>query len=416
MRNHQERAPCRGPAAGTSALPPRARRAGRGRRSGGDLRLLDALLRYRYYLLALLALALLLASAAGTPDTTDWSFFVWGSDTLFGSHRDFVRGNEVIAATGMSGLHLYAEYPFLQIGPPALLIAPLLEIGPREGVFAVGAVVQGLGLLVILLLGREAADTRRSRMSVLVGGALLLLVWTGLSHTRHLDDAIALTAVAGAAVTMPRRKPVLCGLLLGLAAASKPWAVGAAPLLLALPTWRWRAAAAIAAIGCVGVFWLPFVVADAGTLQLGDVSVPFALDSAPAALGGRGLEDPQQLRLLQFLGGMGVATLVVLLGRWQLAVVAAFALRLLVEPFPYQYYMASLALAALVADLLLPNRFPLLTAGVVAGWITVSLVPASTGANIRLVTFGGLLLGALAVAVVSHLRGSDASSAAATSR
>ncbi len=364
-----------------------------------DMPVLEALLRLRHGLLALVAAALLLASWAGTPTSTDWLFFTWGSDTLLGADRDFVRGEEVIPSSGASGFHLYAAYPFLQIGPPALLLAAVLQLGPADGVYLAGAVIQLLGLGTVLVLEQLAGTDLRRKLLALVGGTLLLAVWTGLAHTRHLDDALALSAMAAGCAAMARRQPLLAGALLGLASASKPWAVGALPVLLAFTCWRDRAVALATAIGCVSLFWGPFVLADPGTLNLGNVQLPFGSDSAPAALGAEGVAPEQNLRLVQFLGGMLVAATAVLLGGWAVAPLCAFSVRLLLEPFPYQYYMASLAAAALLADLQSSRlRFPAFTALVVGAWAAVSLVPAETGGLIRLLAFSLCLGGGLTLA------------------
>lgn len=359
--------------------------------------LLDAILRGRYLLLATLAAALLAASWAGTPEVTDWTFFSWGSETLFGAHRDFVRGSEVISATGSGGLHLYADYPFLQIGPPALLVARLLEFGPGQGVYAASALIQVVGLAVVVLLVRAVPRERLSQAGALVGGALVLGVWTSLAHTRHLDDAVALAAIAGATLALRGDKFLLCGALLGLAAASKPWAVVAVPLTLGFPLWSHRARAGLLAVAVIAIFWLPFVLADPDTLRLGQVHLQFARDSAPAALGARSVSDPQALRLLQIAGGFVLAMVLVGLRAWYVAVLAAFALRLLIEPFPYQYYTASLITAAFMADLVHNSRIPLMTMFVAGSWAVVALSPLQAAGLIRAATYVGLILGALAI-------------------
>lgn len=373
-------------------------------RSSREMPVLDGLLRQRSFLLTALAGALLAASWMGTPATTDWSFFSWGSDTMFGSHRAFVRGAELIPSTGRGGLHLYADYPFLQIGPPALLLGHVLEIGPREGAFAAGAVIQLLGLLTVVVLDHVSRRERWARLASLTGGALLLAVWTSLAHARHLDDALALGSMTGAAVALTRGKPVVCGLLLGLAAASKPWAIAVLPMSLGLSDRRSRITAVLAAIGVILLFWGPFVLADLRTLRLGQVHVPFALDSAPAAVGARGISNSEHLRLLQFVGGLVLATLVAALGAWHLVPITAFSLRLLIEPFPYQYYMASLAAAALIADLTRHSRVPWLTAVVVASWASLAFASPKEGASLRAATFAGLLLFALLASPRLHLQ------------
>lgn len=369
-------------------------------RSAGHMGLLDALLRYRFHVLIALAALMYAVSSLHLQSDSDWTFFAWGGDTLFGAHRDFVRGAEVIPADGRGGLHLYGSYPFLQVGPPAFLLAKLLQIGPRGGIFVAGALIQSLGVLAVWLLAHAVprAD-RRSHVTTLLGGAGVVVVWTGLSHTGHLDDALALTAVSAAVLTLTRSRPELAGGLLGLAASCKPWAVVAVALVLTPPIWRARAAAALSALVVLAICWGPFVLADHRTLRLGQVHLVLSPASAAAAFGATSIGDPQTLRLAQFLGGIVVASLIVLLRRWGLAPLAAFGLRLLLEPVPYEYYMASLVVAALLADLHgWKHRLPLTTLSVTAVWAAVSVLPTHTGALLRAGVFTAAILVPLAIA------------------
>ena len=60
-------------------------------------------------------------------------------------------------------------------------------------------------------------------------------------------------------------QPILAGLCVGLAAGAKPWALVFLPILLVLPgRARWHAATWAVAAVCAA--WLPFVLADPGTL------------------------------------------------------------------------------------------------------------------------------------------------------
>src|ERR1700722_6104465 len=92
-----------------------------------------------------------------------WKFFVQGTDLLFTGHD----GRSVKPA----GLHLFAAYPQLQIGPVAYPIAQVLrEIGPDNGVVAAEIFMTVLGLAgfamtqrIVLLARPELARPELAR-------------------------------------------------------------------------------------------------------------------------------------------------------------------------------------------------------------------------------------------------------------
>src|SRR5262249_362030 len=78
------------------------------------------------------------------------------------------------------GLHIYAHYPQLQIGPVAFVVAQVLrQFGPHQGVFVTEALLTALGLYVLHELTRIALLVRPDlawrpiplRVTVLAGGA-----------------------------------------------------------------------------------------------------------------------------------------------------------------------------------------------------------------------------------------------------
>lgn len=336
--------------------------------------LLDALLRHREWLLGLLALVIGVAAVPDPAVGSDWRFFTWGSDALFGASDPFRRGDEVIQPIS-GGLDLYASYPFLQIGPTALVLAKLLQVGPHSGLYVAGAVIQTLGLVCVLLVDRSLPGTGRTRdVTVLVGGGLALCGWASLTRFGHLDDALALTSVIAAGLALARRRPVLAGVLLGAAAATKPWAVVAVPLLLALPTWRGRCMAAVAAAAASVGPWAPFVIAAPETLHLGEVFLQFSPASPLALVTDELPADFESLRLVQFGVGASLCAVVALTGAWWLAPVVALSGRLLLEPATYAYYGSAVVIAAFLADVGRGRpRLPLLTAVAAASWATVGV-------------------------------------------
>lgn len=359
-----------------------------------DLPLLDALLRRRFVFLGAVALLLWAGGSAQQSGYNDWEYFTWGSDQLFGTHDPFPRAYVGEDGTSPGGLHLYASYPFLQIGPPGLLIAKVLRFGPREGLYVAGALVELLGFLAVWLTDRALNDgSRRAHLTSLVSGSFVLVVWGSLTHYTHLDDAITLAAAAGALLAVRRGHAVPAGALLGLAAASKPWGVAAMGLALALPSWRGRLTAAAAGAGVVLALWGPFVLADAGTLHLGEVGLTVAGSSTLTLVGIHAVTHDQSLRLLQLVGGLVLAAALSRTRGWAAALLAAFSLRMLVEPSPYPYYVSAVALAALAVDLAW-LRVPVLTALTITSWFAVNFSQTDTQAAwFRAVTYV-LLLGA----------------------
>jgi hypothetical protein len=361
--------------------------------------LLDQVLRVRHIVLAAVAAIMLTASVHQLTGQTDWRFFSWGSDLLIGMHHPFPTPHGALLPTEPGGLHLYGNYAFLQIGPPALLLAALLQVGPGDGLLAAGVTIQALGLVFVYAVDRAFPDRERpARLRLFVGGTLVTVAWGVLTHFRHLDDALTLAALAAGVLALTRRHPAVAGALMGLAAASKPWGIPLLALVLVPTSWRSRFAAACAAVLTAGAFWAPFVVADHDTLRLGEVVLQVASDSPLRALGVSHLGSGQSLRLLQLGVGLALACAVVLRGRWPLAPLAAFSLRLMIEPSTYPYYPAAVVAAAFLADAgLRPSRPPVLTALASAGWVVTDSVHGSGGALARLVLYGGLLLGVAAL-------------------
>lgn len=132
--------------------------------------------------------------------------------------------------------------------------------------------------------------------------------------------------------------------------------------------------------------WLPFLVADHRTLNLGSFTILNAPDSALRALGVNTASTPSWDRGAQL-------ALAVVLGLWCLhtgraiAIPAvALAARLLLDPGTYPYYTASLLLAALCVDLLRSHArsIPWLTLAI-ATWffasigLAGSIPPAASG-------------------------------------
>lgn len=294
-----------------------------------------------------------------------WHFLDDGVTLLFGGHP-----------AGMiepGGLHLYANYPQLQIGPLTLLVVAVLLPVTTTGGWMIAVWFMTLaGLAVLLLIERLAAATRRTdagrswttTLTMLVGGGSFLLSWELLAvHFSHLDDVLTLVMLAATAGAVAYRSPTLAGLFLGLAADAKPWALACAAMLLALPgRARWRALA-VAAIA-IGVAWLPFVLGDPHTLH---AASSFAIPNVPAsALRALGVDTPTTPswdRLAQVGSGCLLGAIAVFRGRWQAVLALGIGTRIALDPSTYTYYTAGLALGLLWWDLIAypRRRLPLLS-------------------------------------------------------
>jgi hypothetical protein len=360
--------------------------------------LLDGLLRLRYVVLALLATVLAAIASIGVSPDNDWSFFAWGSDILFGAERPFIRSDLTVEADQPGGLHLYASYPFIQIGPPALLIAALLGVASDQGAILAGVLVQLLGLVTIVSLERSTpGGSRHTQLAVLLGGGLLTVVWLALTSFRHLDDALTLTGLA-----LRKRTPALAGVCLGLAAASKPWGVALLSLTLVPDTWWERARCVAAAVVTAAVWWLPFILTDSRTLALGQVGLFQSADSPLNVVDLDALLTAQELRWIQFGAGLLIGVVLVAAGQWHLAPLAAFCVRLLIEPSTYEYYGAAVVVAALVADMDRAwQRLPWFTIVAASGWVAAEATQGAPSGVVRICLYGGLLISVLAVAAAN---------------
>ena len=275
-----------------------------------------------------------------------WHYFVQGSSVLFAGG----------GAQPPGGLHLYAHYPDLQIGPLALLVARAIRLAPPDASVVLAQTVMMLsGLLVLYLVESTAlslrpelaADGARLRRTMLVGGAAFLAVWASLAvYYAHLDDVLALALTAVAVRAMVADAPALAGIALGLAVDAKPWALVFVPLVLALPRGRRRHMATCTLL-LIAAAWLPFVLGDPGTLGAAGYAITNEPSSALRALGVTTAGTPSWDRPAQLLLGLALGALAVRRGRWPAVIVLGIAARMLLDPGVYDYYTAGLLLGTL---------------------------------------------------------------------
>src|ERR1019366_4113953 len=281
----------------------------------------------------------------------NWHLLVLGGWTLIW----FV----ILAPHG--GRALYASQPQLQIGPLSFGVAQVLRhIGPDQGLVATQVVLTAAGLILVHAITAIATDLRpdltarpgRLRGTVLVGGAVFLIAWVELSVAyTHLDDGLALAfavlAVRGVA-SGRGGPPALC---IGLATDAKPWALVILPILLVLPgRARWTAGAYALAAICAA--WLPFVIADPGTLAATHFTIRNMPSSALRALGVTDPRTPSWDRPAQLAVGWVAGVSAVLRRRWPAVILLGVGARVALDPGVHGYYTAGVMVGALLWDLL----------------------------------------------------------------
>lgn len=357
--------------------------------------------------LAVLSVVVLVVQLPG-PHATAWHFFDDAARLLVGDGP----------AGAATGLHLYRDRPDFQFGPLSIVAAlPLALLG--DGVGAWGAmIVSSVAGLVALALVLDAVERLRPgfRSTVdpavlLVGGATAIITWGDVAvRTAHVDDAIALVALAAALrwCAVGRGWPVAGAL--AVAAAAKPWAIIFSPLALVQPHVRshtelgsgvgpagdgasgWASIGPmmlpLIRFGAIGAFvaltWAPFVLAEPLTLDTSEFRISNDPTSVLRALGFDDAATPLWVRPAQLVGGTALVALLVARRRWPAALLAGIAWRLLLDPGAHRYYTVGLVLGALVVELLARRgRVPWFTvAAAVALEVTalpgVPVVPART--------------------------------------
>ncbi|HUR18540.1 MAG TPA: hypothetical protein VMZ51_06335 [Acidimicrobiales bacterium] len=324
----------------------------------------------------------------------DWRLFVLGSEVLFGRHHPY--------SPLPGGLHVYANYPEVQIGPLSLLLAtPFRLLGRTEGRIAASLLLTAVAPAVVYVLERAAAavwqeaDRRLVGLTVLFGGLVVVQAWSPLATIyARLDDVLLLAVLSLAVWAVALRRPWLVGAALGAGMALKPWGVVALPLVLALPRRDWWRAAGLAG-AVTAVAWLPFVFGDHGTLSS---LRPQSLTSPASVLGLLGLpfeDSPGWVRPLQFGSALVLGAVAVARGRWGAVLLVGIALRVGLDPEVFLYYSTGLLVAALVWDLVRSPR-PL-PAWTLAGFLLldVAYVVAQSDdqkALLRLLVTAGVVL------------------------
>ena len=321
----------------------------------------------------------------------DWKFFSTGTSLLFGGHPPVIAG--ITGGPGTAGpaglpgppppggLHIFANYPALQMGPLSYLVTGAISrLGPHHGLVAAEVLLAAAGLLIVAVIDRITVHQLGIPVpgaALLAGGAVFMVAWTELAAAfAHLDDGLALLLATVAVSAIVSRHPVLAGLCVGLAADAKPWALVFLPVAL-IPLcldWgppagerlaggpaaggpaageRWLAAgqALTAAVLVTAAGYLPFLIADPGTIHATRFLIRNEPNSALRALGVTANYTPSWDRPAQILLGWLLGTLAVLRRRWPAVLLLAGAARIVLDPAAHSYYTPDVLVGALLWDL-----------------------------------------------------------------
>ncbi|ELP68925.1 putative membrane protein [Streptomyces turgidiscabies Car8] len=263
------------------------------------------------------------------------------------------------------GLNLYAHHPELQMGPVSFLAAGLLNpFSEPVGQFLAAAVMSLLGLVILVVAGRSAAqyflgtgtNHQRLRQRVLIAGLAFIPMWIEVAvRFGHLDDVLALFFTALAVRSLTRGDAAATGVMLALAVDSKPTALAFLPLLLALPRDRWPRAALWCA-GLVAVVWLPFFLGAPHSFAAAEFVIPNQPASALRRLGVGDPVTPPWVRPAQAAAGVALGCVAVWRGRWPAVVLLGANARIVLDPSVFTYYTASVLLGTLLWDVIGQRR------------------------------------------------------------
>ncbi|WP_240677339.1 hypothetical protein [Actinacidiphila soli] len=300
----------------------------------------------RWHLALLTVWTLAWFIAAERHGGVSWHYIKNGEQLLFGQ----VPGG---------GLALYVNHPELQIGPVSFLVAGLFAPFPAGlGEKLAEATMSGLGLYMLVLIGRTAAEHyrgsglnhKRLQQRVLIAGLAFIPMWVEVSvRFAHLDDVLALFFTTLAVRSLVRGNATALGVILALAVDSKPWAVAFLPLLLALPKSTWLRSCAVV-VGVVAVAWLPFYLTHMNTMNAAHFTIPNQAASSLRWFGATGSVTPWWDRPAQMALGLGLGAWAVRRGRWPAMVLLAADARIVLDPSVYTYYNASILLGTVIWD------------------------------------------------------------------
>ncbi|GAA3214550.1 hypothetical protein GCM10010532_041060 [Dactylosporangium siamense] len=309
-----------------------------------------------------------------------WHFFVQGAQALADTD-DAIRG----------GLHTYAAAPILQIGPVALLAALVaMPAGVAGALFIWQVLGAAAGLVILWQIRRIGAVTRpdllhdgRLDLRIAAAAVVFMPVWMFLAvGVTHVDDVLALLFTVLALRAAVSARPVLTGVLLGLAVDAKPWALPFGCLLLLLGARRAVLSGAASMAVVVAAAWLPFFLADPATSNALHFTITNTRLSALRVLGVHDARTPPWDRPAQAVLGAAVALLAWHRGRWPAMVLLAVGARVVLDPGTNKYYVAGVVVGAALWDVLGSRAaWPWWTATAYLGLFVARWVPMPDAAH-----------------------------------
>jgi hypothetical protein len=313
-------------------------------------------LRWRHVIVTVAAFVFAVHSLRG--NQAEWSYFYDGSRLLFNG-RPFVSAKP-------GGLHLYANYPWIQIGPLGLLLAvPFRWIGYEAGRIVASFMMTAVAPLLVFLLEATAnrvqpatseVDEARRHVTVLIGGLLVVQSWTSLAVVYgHLDDVLVLSTAVLVLWAVTQNRWFLTGLLLGVAIAAKPWGIIFVPLILVLPRGK-RLNSALIAGAVAAASWGPFFLADSRTFSAGRVQDGVSPNSVLHLFGVALGSAPTWVRPAQIVLALLAGSWLVSKGRWGAVLLVGIALRIALDTNVFLYYDTGLVLAAFAWDMMRSRR------------------------------------------------------------
>ncbi len=314
-----------------------------------------------------LTLAATLVAAVRHP-TSDWADAASAGHYLLAGHLD-----------------VFAEFPKVQMGPLALLLA-----GSVSGEVYMAAVCALLPVL-LWLITLPYPRTRKTYGRVLFGALLLAWPWAAYGVQGHGDDAIVMVGVVVmvTSLEMQREVGVVTGFVIALLA--KPIALLFLPLSFA----HSRRAGAVAALGAA-VLWAPFFLANvSGFFAAGSGKGDLWPNSLIDLLGGEPHTGfPGWVRPVQLVGGLALCWVLARRRGPAAAVAGVLAFRVMLEPGTWNYYSTAVIVAGMMLDLKRGFRIPWATLlGFVSFAATLGVPPLSLGQGVvRLLALGGGLV------------------------
>ncbi|MGH2848810.1 MAG: glycosyltransferase 87 family protein, partial [Thermoleophilaceae bacterium] len=279
---------------------------------------------------------------------------------------------------------------------------------------ALPCLVAGAALAVVLWArGRSLGQSASTCWIALVLVAACPLTLRAL-EIGHPEELLGAALCVGAALAAGARRPVLAGVLLGLAVANKPWAVLAVVPVLAIAPARWpRLLAAAGASGALVM--LPLVLAGSAVeatgavaREVGTIFQPWQVwwflgETGHVVIGNFGEKPDYRVPpgwlteiARPLMVAVTVAVSLALLPRvrrqpWHeglLLLAFALLLRCVLDPWNISYYHVPFLLALVTWELHAFRRAPVLSMGAtLLAWITLVSLPSTAHPDVQALAY-----------------------------